>query len=198
MIQRHKLDAPEELEKEGLTGVADFDHSDFNNLYPQVPIDERPLLMSDDERHQLHDGELQRQISKIRRTFVWTGFQLALPIVLSLYLAAAYVSFGTLPQTRAMMLPIMLVISLIIVGLWIAAYGAILKRFSLHGLSGGAYILTTLLVLVLFIVPLYNLVNVTGSIWFTATGLAGGLMALSILTTFLTLQLATRRASGRK
>ena len=96
----------------------------------------------------------------------------------------------------------MVVIPLIIggmitVGIWIAAYRAILNRFSTHGLSGGAYIFTTIIVLGIFTIPIYSLANVTNNIWITATGLAFGLLGLSIITTFLTLQLATRRRTGR-
>lgn len=197
MIQKHKLDAPEELEQEHLSSASEYDRSDLSSLYPEIPVDQRPLLMSDDERHQLHDRILQRQIAEIRRSFVWIGIQLVLPVVFVLYLVALYMTFSSSQQMIAMVVIPMIIGGMITVGVWVAAYSAIVKRFSTHSLSGGAYIFTTLAVLAIVIVPLYSLVNFTNNLWITTTGLALGLAVISIVTTFLTLQLATRRRAGR-
>lgn len=197
MIAKHQLDAPEELEREGFSSASEYDRSDLVGLYPEPPVDDRPLLMSDEERHQLQDLKLQTQIAAIRSSFIWIGFQLVLPVILIAFTVAGYFALAEDPRIQVMLVPALLIVSLIIVGVWIAAYTAILKRFSLHGLSGGAYITTTLLVLALFGVPIYSLASFTQSYWLTVTGLAAGLTLVSIITTFLTLQFATRRTSRR-
>jgi hypothetical protein len=90
MIKDHRLDGPDHLDD--IVPEA-ADRSELARLYPDIPEEKRPLLISDEQRHALLDETLTVARQGLRRqTFRLTGYFMS-PFALALLIALLVMSF---------------------------------------------------------------------------------------------------------
>ena len=188
MKPRHYIDAPVSID--GITSADAIDRSDMAHFYPTLKKDDRPLIMSDLERHRQHDEALIKQTRKIHRKVIPLGILLVFPFIV--FVNAAVFFFFTMDQANAPILSTLaLLAGLAWVGIWILCYRAIVRQFSLHGLRAGPYFFFGLFFLLAASPVLSLLSSISSVAWLNALLFSGYLSIASIVVTEIMLATAT-------
>jgi hypothetical protein len=187
-MERHKIDAPESIE--GMTSAGDEDRSNISHFYPSVKKDNRPLIMSDIERYRQHDAIIIAATRKIHRYVILLGLLLALPFVLFVN-GATYFFFSIDASSAVIMSTLILFAGMLWIGVWILCFRAIIKRFRIHGLKAGGYLLFGMLFLLVISPILSQLAIVSQNPSLNALAFSGYFTIASIAITEIILATAT-------
>lgn len=194
MKPRHYIDAPHPID--GTTSADRPDRSELGHFYPTIKKDDRPLIMSDLERHRQHDEALIKQTRKIHSKVIPLGILLVLPFII--FINATVFFFFTMDQSNAVILSMLgLFLAVAWVGIWVLAYRTIVKTFARHGLRAGPYFFFSLLFLIAA-TPVLGLLSSTASpAWLNALLFSGYVTIASIVITEVMLATATHSFASR-
>ena len=193
-MEKHRLDGPDAID--GMASAGDEDRSNMAHLYPTVKKDDRPLIMSDIERHRQHDAAIVAATRKIHRYVILLGVLLALPFVLFVN-GAVYFFFSIDAGSAVIMSMLALFAGVAWIGVWILCFRAIIKRFRIHGLKASGYLLFGTLFLLAVSPILSQLAIVSDQPLLNALTFSGYFTIASIAITEIILATATHGFATR-
>lgn len=193
MKPRHYIDAPVSID--GITSADSIDRSDIAHFYPTLKKDDRPLIMSDLERHRQHDEALIQQTRKIHRKVIPLGILLVLPFII--FINAAVFFLGVDKANAVILSTLGVLAALLWVGIWILCYRAIIKQFATHGLRAGPYFFFGLFFLLAASPVLGLMSSVSAAAWINALLFSGYLAIASIVITEIMLATATHSFASK-
>lgn len=185
MGKYHELDAPDlELNSSPVT-----DNSSLSFVYPELAKETRPLLKSDEDRHNLQKDRLNRSVREVLKH----GFTIALYQTIPF----AYVAIiGTFVYTYLNSGTIGLLLPVIVIGsfLWpvalVICYRSVMNRLHRHGISGVSVAVVTLISMAVGGTAVIPLALITDNFVANSMIFSGLLLGIATITTYLLLFLA--------
>ncbi len=197
MIKDHKLEGPDHLDN---VDSYEQDRRSLTNLYPSVPKDTRPLIMSNEERHKQQDEVLLKEVRQIRhhplsialRAILWP---LLFGILNYWYVDTSVAIADAQKDFNLVLLPV-LAADVILVGIWIANYISLKNQFSSYGISFVSYLFFTLGALALLSIPLWTALSFINDAILMKVVFSLSILLIGVIITKIYLTITTRKLAS--
>lgn len=190
MIEKHRLDGPSQLE--GDVSPDRPDQSELTFFYPEPKKDERPLIMSDEERHRQHDEGLADERGQLHREVWLVALFVVIPPAI-IYITYTFFSTTITNNNLILFLPLAILAGVVTLVLFNWMYRHAADRIHQHGIHHASFIMADLLLIIGAVSAITWYFQLTVLTMKDAFMIAGIAVLMSVIVTKCLVIVATRR-----